>query len=50
MSRTTNLKGTPLKLVGPEIKVGQKAPDFTMADIESKEVKLECISGYVTLV
>jgi thiol peroxidase len=29
MARTTNFKGSPKNLVGPEIKVGDKAPNFT---------------------
>jgi thiol peroxidase len=27
-SRTVNFKGSPVELVGPELKVGDKAPDF----------------------
>ena len=49
MSRTTNLNGTPMKLVGPEIKVGQKAPGFAMLDIENKEVKLSDSAGKIRL-
>jgi thioredoxin-dependent peroxiredoxin len=30
--RTTTLKGNPFKLVGPELKVGEKAPDFEVVD------------------
>src|SRR5580693_3536971 len=29
MSRTTLLKGNPISLDGPELKAGDKAPDFT---------------------
>jgi thioredoxin-dependent peroxiredoxin len=29
-NRTTNLKGNPVPLEGPELKVGDKAPDFTL--------------------
>ena len=32
MSRTTAFKGLPLELVGPELKVGDKAPDFDAVD------------------
>ena len=32
MSRTTAFKGMPLELVGPELKVGDKAPDFQAVD------------------
>jgi thioredoxin-dependent peroxiredoxin len=28
--RTTNLKGNPISLEGPELKVGDKAPEFTL--------------------
>lgn len=28
--RTTTMRGTPLPLVGPELHVGDKAPDFTL--------------------
>jgi thiol peroxidase len=30
MARTCTLKGNPLNLAGPELKVGQKAPDATL--------------------
>ena len=34
------LKGNPLTLVGPELKVGDKAPDFTLIDNGFAKVKL----------
>ena len=30
MSRTTLLKGNPISIEGPELKVGDKAPNFTV--------------------
>jgi thiol peroxidase len=32
MARQTTLKGNPLDLAGPELKVGDKAPDFSLTD------------------
>ena len=42
MERTgaTTLKGNPLTLVGPELKPGDKAPDFSMVDNGLKPVTL----------
>jgi thiol peroxidase len=34
------LKGSPLTLIGPELKVGDKAPDFTCVDANLKPVSL----------
>jgi thiol peroxidase len=36
----TTLKGNPLTLVGPELKPGDKAPNFTMVDNSLKPVTL----------
>lgn len=36
----TTLMGNPMTLVGPELKVGDKAPDFTALDNALKPVKL----------
>ena len=33
MKRTVKLKGSPLALLGPEIKVGQKAPYYRDSDL-----------------
>ena len=49
MKRTTNLKGKPLVLAGPEIKIGQKAPDFTMLDIQNNEITLADSKGKIRL-
>ena len=37
----TTLKGNPLTLVGPELKVGDTAPDFTLTDNGLKAVTLQ---------
>ena len=37
----TTLKGNPLTLVGPELKPGDKAPDFSMVDNGLKPVTLQ---------
>lgn len=39
------LKGKPLTLVGPELKVGDKAPDFEMVDETLSAVNLASTSG-----
>lgn len=39
------MKGKPLTLIGPDIKVGEKAPDFTVLDNELKEFRLGDFSG-----
>ncbi len=39
-SRATTLKGNPLPLVGPELKVGDKAPDFELIGADLKPVAL----------
>ncbi len=40
-SRTTTLKGNPLELDGPELHVGDTAPDFDAVDSSLKHVNLE---------
>ena len=39
------MKGKPLTLIGPDIKVGDKAPDFTVLNGELLDVKLSDFSG-----
>lgn len=41
--------GKPITLVGPEIKVGQKAPDFKLLTKDMKEMKLSESKGKVRL-
>ena len=36
----TTMRGNPMTLVGPELKAGEKAPDFTALDNGMKPVKL----------
>jgi thiol peroxidase len=38
--RTTTLKGSPLNLAGPELKVGDKAPDFEAVNSSLKKMTL----------
>ena len=47
--RTVMIKGKPFTLIGPEIKVGQKAPDFKMLTIDSTNVDLSQSKGKVRL-
>ncbi len=44
-----NFKGTPVGLAGPEIKVGQDAPDFTAVDNGLQPVKLSANKGKVVI-
>jgi thioredoxin-dependent peroxiredoxin len=48
-NNSVTFKGKPVTLLGPEIKVGQKAPDFTLLDSSMKEVKLSKSKGKVRL-
>ncbi len=45
MARTTTLKGKPFDLDGPELKVGQKAPDATLKKSLVDEAKLSQSAG-----
>ena len=45
MSRTTTFKGMPLELAGPELKVGDPAPDFKAVDKGLAETSLGATSG-----
>lgn len=47
--RSVTLKGRQLALLGPEIKVGQKAPNFKLLAIDSTEVELSQSKGKVRL-
>lgn len=46
----TTLKGNPFTLIGPEIKVGQKAPDFTALAGDLSPVTLASSPGKTRLV
>ena len=43
--RQTTLKGNPFKLMGPELKTGDKAPDFELTDNGLKPLKLSDTKG-----
>lgn len=47
MSRTTTFKGMPLALAGPELKVGDAAPDFQAVDKGLQPVSLATTGGGV---
>lgn len=44
------IKGNPLTLIGPEIMVGGKAPDFTTLDKELKPVGLKDFAGKIKVI
>lgn len=44
------MKGNPLTLVGPEIKVGQTAPDFSVVAKDLSEVKLSNYKGKIVII
>ncbi|MBI2447167.1 MAG: thiol peroxidase, partial [Candidatus Omnitrophica bacterium] len=44
------VKGNPVTLIGPELKVGDKAPDWTILDKELKEVRLKDFAGKIKLI
>jgi len=46
----TTLKGNPLTLIGPELKPGDKAPDFTLVDTALKPVTLKDTGSQVRIV
>jgi thioredoxin-dependent peroxiredoxin len=43
--QAVTLKGNPLTLVGPELKVGDKAPDFTAVDRDLRPISLADTEG-----
>ena len=46
----TTLKGNPLTLVGPELKPGDTAPDFSLVDNSLKPVSLQDTAGQVRII
>ena len=46
----TTLKGNPLTLVGPELKAGDQAPDFTLTDGSLKPVSLKDTGNQVRII
>ncbi|MBI2851583.1 MAG: thiol peroxidase [Chloroflexi bacterium] len=49
VNRTVTLKGKPLALAGPDLKTGQKAPDFRMLAADGTEVSLADSRGNIRL-
>ena len=45
----TTLKGNPLTLIGPELKVGDKAPDFEVVDVGLQKVNLAATGSGVRI-
>jgi thiol peroxidase len=45
----TTLKGNPMTLIGPELKVGDNAPDFLMVDGSLKDVTLAATAGHTRI-
>ncbi len=48
-SGAATMKGNPLTLLGNELKVGDKAPDFTLLDNDLKPVSLKDTAGKVRI-
>ena len=46
----TTLKGNPLTLIGPELKPGDAAPDFTVTDGSLKPVSLKDTGNHVRII
>ena len=46
----TTLKGNPLTLIGPELKAGDSAPDFTLTGGDLKPVTLKDTGGQVRII
>ena len=46
----TTLRGNPLTLIGPELKPGDAAPDFTVVDSSLKPVSLADTAGQVRII
>jgi hypothetical protein len=44
------IHGNSLTLIGPELKVGDKAPEFTVLDSDLKEVKLQEFKGKIKVI
>lgn len=50
MERTVTLKGNPMVVIGPELKVGDKAPDFECIDMAMKTVTLADTGNKVRII
>lgn len=49
-SNLVTMKGNPVTLVGPELKIGDKAPEFALLDNGLGTVKLSDSKGHVRLI
>lgn len=49
MARSVTIKGSPFSLEGPELRAGQKAPDFRLIDTGMKAATLSDSKGKVRL-
>jgi thiol peroxidase len=47
---TVTLKGNPVQLAGNELKVGDKAPDFTLQNIGLEDVTLKASAGKTRII
>lgn len=50
MELKVTINGNPLTLTGQAVKVGDKAPDFTVLDADLKEVRLSDFKGRIKLI
>ncbi|MCS7199454.1 MAG: thiol peroxidase [Caldimicrobium sp.] len=50
MERKVTLFGNPLTLIGKEVKVGDRAPDFIALDKELREIKLSDFRGKIKVI
>ncbi|WP_152394377.1 thiol peroxidase [Paenibacillus guangzhouensis] len=48
--RTVAFKGNPITLIGPELKAGDKAPNFTLSKNLLEEVSLQDYAGKIKLI
>jgi thiol peroxidase len=44
------VKGNPVTLIGSEVKIGDKAPDFSVLDNDLKEVRLRDFAGKIKVI
>ena len=44
------IHGNPLTLIGPDLRAGDKAPDFTVLDSDLKEVRLKDFEGKIKVI
>ncbi|MEE8169258.1 MAG: thiol peroxidase [Phycisphaerae bacterium] len=49
-ARTVTLKGNPQNLDGPELKVGDAAPDFTLQGVDLSDITLSASAGKVCII